>query len=155
EIKIRSTAILLALMAAAAQTPQPAPPDTVIRINVNLVQVDAAVTDSSGKAVTDLKPEDFEVLQDGKRQSITNFSYISMRQQPSPAAPAARETPAKKGAPPVPPARIKPEDIRRTMAMVVDDLGLSFESMARVRQSLKKFVDTEMQPGDLVAIIRT
>jgi VWFA-related protein len=152
---IRSTAILLALMAAAAQTPQPAPPDTVIRINVNLVQVDAAVTDSSGKAVTDLKPEDFEVLQDGKRQSITNFSYISTRQQSTLAAPAARETPAKKGAPPVPPARIKPEDIRRTMAMVVDDLGLSFESMARVRQSLKKFVDTEMQPGDLVAIIRT
>jgi VWFA-related protein len=39
--------------------------------------------------------------------------------------------------------------------MVVDDLGLSFESVARVRSSLKKFVDTEMQPGDLVAIIRT
>ena len=150
---IRSSAILLALVAAFAQTPQPTAPDTVIRINVNLVQVDAVVTDSSGKPVTDLKPEDFEVLQDGKRQQITNFSYISTRDPSS-----ARAKPAltvKKGAPLVPPARIKPQDIRRTVALVVDDLGLSFESIARVRSSLKKFVDTEMQPGDLVAIIRT
>lgn len=151
---IRTTAILLALVAAVAQTPQPAPPDTVIRINVNLVQVDAVVTDSSGKPVTDLKPGDFEILQDGKRQSISNFSYIATHDA---AASAPRPSPVaqKKGAPPVPPARIKPEDIRRTVALVVDDLGLSFESVARVRQSLKKFVDTEMQPGDLVAIIRT
>jgi VWFA-related protein len=150
---IRSSAILLALVAAFAQTPQPTAPDTVIRINVNLVQVDAVVTDSGGKAVTDLKPEDFEVLQDGKRQQITNFSYISTHDpgtaRPKP-APAAR-----KGAPPVPPARIKPQDVRRTVALVVDDLGLSFESIGRVRGSLKKFVDNEMQPGDLVAVIRT
>jgi VWFA-related protein len=150
---IRSSALLLALAATFAQTPQPTAPDTVIRINVNLVQVDAVVTDSAGKAVTDLKPEDFEVFQDGKRQPITNFSYISTH-EPTGARPKPVPSP-KRGAPPVPPARIKPQDIRRTIALVVDDLGLSFESMARVRGSLKKFVDTEMQPGDLVAIIRT
>ena len=150
---IRSTAILLALAVAFAQTPQPTAPETFIRINVNLVQVDAVVTDSSGKPVTDLKPEDFEVLQDGKRQQITNFSYISTH-DPAAAKPKPAAT-AKKSAPPVPPARIKPQDIRRTIALVVDDLGLSFDSMARVRGSLKKFVDTEMQPGDLVATIRT
>ena len=150
---IRSTAILLALAVAFAQTPQPTAPETVIRINVNLVQVDAVVTDSSGKPVTDLKPEVFEVLQDGKRQQITNFSYISTH-DPAAAKPKPAAT-AKKSAPPVPPARIKPQDIRRTIALVVDDLGLSFDSMARVRGSLKKFVDTEMQPGDLVATIRT
>jgi len=38
---------------------------------------------------------------------------------------------------------------------VVDDLGLSFESTYYVRRSLKKFVDEQMGPGDLVAIIRT
>jgi VWFA-related protein len=150
---IRSSAILLAMAAAFAQTPQPTAPDTVIRINVNLVQVDAVVTDSAGKAMTDLKPEDFEILQDGKRQQITNFSYISTHE---PASAASKPAPAaKRGEPPVPPARIKPQDIRRTVALVVDDLGLSFESIARVRGSLRKFVDTEMQPGDLVAIIRT
>jgi len=38
---------------------------------------------------------------------------------------------------------------------VVDDLGLSFESTHFVRSALKKFVDEQMQTGDLVAIIRT
>src|SRR5262249_52765214 len=72
-------------------------------------------------------------------------------------APANR-TPQPKGAapaPPPPPAALKPDQIRRTIALVVDDLGLSFESMARIRQSLKKWVDHDMQPGDLVAVIRT
>ena len=50
------------------------PNDAVIRINVNLVQVDAAVTDKQGKPVTDLQPSEFEVLQDGRPQKITNFS---------------------------------------------------------------------------------
>ena len=35
-------------------------PETTIRITVNLVQVDAVVTDSKGKQVTDLKAEDFD-----------------------------------------------------------------------------------------------
>jgi len=38
---------------------------------------------------------------------------------------------------------------------VVDDLTLSFESTYYVRRALKKFVDEQMQEGDLVAIIRT
>lgn len=154
---IRFSAILLAWAAVTAQTPPPAAPDTVIRINVNLVQMDAVVTDSSGKPVTDLTADDFEILQDGKRQRITNFSYVSTVSARAAGAAAVSAAPAraKRGAPPVPPARIKPEDIRRTVALVVDDLGLSFDSIARVRSSLRKFVDTEMQPGDLVAIIRT
>jgi VWFA-related protein len=41
------------------------------------------------------------------------------------------------------------------MALVVDDLGLSFESAVIVRRALRKFVDQQMQPNDLVAIIRT
>ena len=38
---------------------------------------------------------------------------------------------------------------------MVDDLGLSWESTSYVRRALKKFVDEQIQPGDLVAIIRT
>ena len=51
--------------------------DDVVRISVTLVQVDAVVTDDNGKQVTDLKPEDFQILEDGRPQRITNFSYIS------------------------------------------------------------------------------
>src|SRR5260370_34486282 len=35
------------------------------------------------------------------------------------------------------------------------DLGLSFESMEFVRRALLKFVNRQMQPGDLVAVCRT
>jgi VWFA-related protein len=137
------------------QQPQPPADDITIRINVNLVQVDAVVTDNKGKHVTDLKAEDFEILQDGKPQVITNFGYITTRPAGPRTVPVATPK-AGPGAPPAPPPKaMKPSQIRRTVAMVVDDLGLSFESMARVRQSIKKWVDEQMQPGDLVAVIRT
>ena len=151
---------------ALGQNPQPTPApqtpiqqqeqtdeDDVVRITTNLVQVDAVVTDKSGKLVTDLRPEEVEILEDGRPQKITNFSFVSTTSDtPHLATPVA---PADKLAPPVPPARLKPEQVRRTVALVVDDLGLSFESTAFVRQALKKFVDQQLQPGDLVAIIRT
>jgi VWFA-related protein len=145
-----------------AQPHQSQTPENVIHVTVNLVQMDAVVTDSHGNPVDNLKPEDFEILQDGKPQKITNFSYISTR----PAAPAPsnppKPAPQTKGIP-IPPARPitpppfmpKASDIHRTIALVVDDPGLSFESIVRVRNSLKKYVDTQVQPGDLVAIVRT
>lgn len=138
------------------QKPEPQKSDErdVVRITTNLVQVDAVVTDKNGKVVTDLKPEEIQISEDGKPQKITNFSYIVAE---TPAAPttAAKPTTTEKNAPPVPSARLKPEDIRRTIAVVVDDLGLSFESTYYARRALKKFVDEQMQTGDLVAIIRT
>ncbi len=152
---IRILALILSLSLLFAQTESQTPPETVIRINVNLVQVDANVTDSHGKSVTDLKAADFEILQDGKPQVITNFSYINIQPDAVAAAPP-RVAAAKGGAPaPPPPATLKLDHVRRTIALVVDDLGLSFASTAYVRGALKKFVDREMQPGDLVAILRT
>ena len=141
-------------------TPTPAPQDDaddgdVVRITTNLVQFDAVVTDKKGQQVTDLSPEEFEVTVNGRRQQITNFSYVVAEPgaQPSPVQPAPRS--ADKTALYVPPARMKAGDVRRTVALVVDDLGTSFESMAYVRKALTKFVDEQMQPGDLVAIMRT
>jgi VWFA-related protein len=138
----------------SSQETQKPESEDVVRITTNLVQVDAVVTDKDGKVVTDLKPEEIKILEDGRQQKITNFSYNVIE---TPAAPARGEKPATvdKNAPPAPPTRLKPEDIRRTIAIVVDDLGLSFESTHFVRRALKKFVDEQMQAGDLVAIIRT
>ena len=56
---------------------------------------------------------------------------------------------------PVPPSTLRPDQIRRTIAIVVDDLSLSFESAYQTQRSLRKFVDEQMQAGDLIAIIRT
>src|SRR6516162_7287230 len=113
---IRSTAILLALAVAFAQTPQPTAPETVIRINVNLVQVDAVVTDNKGKPVTDLKAEDFEILQDGKPQAITNFAFIDVKDSAVRGVPATRGGGQRRGAAPnvvpPPPSAPRPQQIR-------------------------------------------
>jgi len=136
-----------------AQRPQQSEAEDVVRITTNLVQVDAVITDKDGKLVTDLKPEEVEIYEDGREQKITNFSFNLSESTPT--GRDAKPKAADKNAPPVPPTPLKPEEVRRTIAVVVDDLGLSFESTHYVRRALKKFVDEQMQPGDLVAIIRT
>jgi VWFA-related protein len=127
----------------------------VVRIGVTLVQLDVTVTDSKGRPVTDLKAEDFEVLQNAHPQHITNFSYVvaqPQRGEPAAAPVKGKNLPLE---PPPPPPRLKPSQVRRAIALVADDLTLSFNSTALVRAALKKFVDEQMQPGDLVGIIRT
>src|SRR6185503_3853703 len=101
-ILILTTALLTSLptLQFSVQQPPQGPPQTIIRINVNLVQVDAVVTDSKGKAVTDLKLEDFELLQDGKPQKITAVDFINVKDAPLRGAPPARGTP--RGGPPPP-----------------------------------------------------
>jgi VWFA-related protein len=132
--------------------------DEVVRITTNLVQVDAVVVDKKGKQVTDLTADDFEIFEDKRPQKLTNFSYVlnETAPPPTPASAAATRKADKTSVPaPAAPRRLRPEQVRRTMALVVDDLGLSFESTSFVRDALRKFVDEQMQPNDLVAIIRT
>ncbi|HKO99281.1 MAG TPA: VWA domain-containing protein [Pyrinomonadaceae bacterium] len=124
--------------------------DEVVRITTKLVQVDAVITDGKGKPVTDLRPDEVQILENGKPQAVTNFSYI-----PLDAPPVTKSAKPDKNAPPIPIRRPRPEQVHRTIALVVDDLGLSFESAHFVRQGLRKFLDQQMQPNDLVAIIRT
>jgi VWFA-related protein len=145
---------------APQATPQATPAqeseEDVVRITSNLVQFDAVVTDKQGHPVTDLRPEDFEVYANGRKQQIANFSFVNAEAGgPVTVAAPAPKLAVDRTAPPLPPARIKPGQVRRTVALVVDDLGTSFESIAYVRRALKKFVDEQMQPGDLVAIMRT
>ena len=138
-------------------TPRPSPDDDsdedVVRITSNLVQFDAVVTDRQGRLVTDLRPEDFEVSIGGRGQEITNLSFVLNEAAPA-AAVAPTAAPRDKAAP-LPPAPLRAGQVRRTIALVVDDLGTSFEDIYSVRRALKKFVDEQMQPGDLVAIMRT
>src|SRR5262249_7953911 len=156
-IAISAMSVFVGVLATHSSAQQGPPPPGVIRINVNLVQVDAVVMDSKGKAVTDLKAEDFEVLQDGKPQAITNFSFIDVKESAGRGFPARPVVQPRGGAPapPLPRPVFRPQQTRRTVAIGVDDLGLSFDSIVRIRQSITKWVDTQMQPGDLVAVIRT
>ena len=45
----------------------------VVRITTKLVQMDAVITDKNGKLVTDLRPEEVEIYENGRRQNITHF----------------------------------------------------------------------------------
>jgi len=146
------TLILVFVPAYLAQQPTPTPrsdSDDVVKISTSLIQVDVTVTDKSGKIVRDLKPEDFEIYENGKKQQLSNFNFISNTRETD----TLTTSPAKGQL--LPPSPIKAERVRRTIALVVDDLSLSFESTYYARRALKKFVDEQMQDGDLVAIIRT
>lgn len=150
------TFIFLCWTAAFSQDVKPAvlptPPDDneVVKISTNLIQIDVSVTDKKGKVITDLRPDELEIYENGVKQTITNFSFVSSVR-------AVTEIPKliDKAAVPVPPVALRPEQVRRTYALVVDDLSLSFESAYQTRRALKKFVDEQMQEGDMVAIIRT
>ena len=140
------------LCLCALQAQEPA---TVFSVSTTLIQIDTVVTDSKGRQVTDLKADDFQVKVDGKLQPITNFSYVhldSPNVNRASLSPQASQSPLTSASPA---DVLKPEDVRRSMVLVVDDLSLSFQSMYYVRRSLKKFVDEQMQPGDLIALWET
>lgn len=134
------------------------PQDDVVRITTNLVQVDVVVTDKEGRRVADLRPEDFEIVENGKKQQITHFAYHDFgagAARPEEAKSAGR--PSSGGGPATlpPPPRMNRSEVRRTFALVVDDLGLSFESFGFVKKALRSFVEERVLPGDLVAVMRT
>jgi VWFA-related protein len=160
-----STVLLLLLLGVfAARSVAQNPPiqqrrekseDRVI-VTTNLVQVDAIVTDKSGQQVTDLRAEDFELLENGSPRQITGFSYIDLTSnQPSAATmsrPAAIS--AGKSEPPRTLHALRPESVRRAIAIVVDDFGLSFESIARLRSALERFIQERTLSTDFIAVIR-
>lgn len=59
-----------------ASPQQTAPPDNnfVFRSDVSLVRVDAQVVDSSNRAITHLRMEDFVLREEGREQPIRNFA---------------------------------------------------------------------------------
>jgi VWFA-related protein len=137
--------------AAPKPTPTPAPAEDgqVVKITTNLIQLDVSVTDKGGKTLTDLRRDEIEVYENGVKQDVIGFSFVS-----NPQPKREKQTKPEPNIP-EPPVEIRPEDVRRTIALVIDDLTLSFESAAHTRRALKKYVDEQMLPGDLVGIIRT
>src|SRR4051794_31489806 len=140
----------------ASPTPAQGPGETPrFRVGVDVVRIDAVVTDADGRTVPNLTAADFEVRQDGKVQPVTFAQFMPVFSGPLPAV-----TPQSAVAGIVPAAviaepGIRREEIQRTLAIVVDDLGLSFESFLGMQKALHAFVDRELRPADLVAVVRT
>ena len=139
--------VLLGTAPRAQQGARESRPDDrpVFRLSVDLVQLDAVVTDRQGRHVTTLGPDDFEVYQDGRLQPVTAVSYVESEDSWVDTS----------GLPPLPVEALKPEDARRVIAVVVDDLRMSFESIYRARRGIGEFFDRQFQPGDLGMIVTT
>lgn len=139
--------VLLGTAPQAQQAADQSRPDDqpVFRLTVSLVQLDAVVTDGKGRHVTTLGPDDFEVYQDGRLQPVTAVSYVESEDSWVDTS----------GLPPLPVEALKPEDARRVIAVVVDDLRMSFESIYRARRGIGEFFDRQFQPGDLGMIVTT
>lgn len=150
--------------AIAAQAPQslpdapgpaPAPaqsaaPDTVIRSTVRLVQVSVVVEDKKGNPVTDLKPEDFTLLDDGKPEHIAFFT--------APAPPGATASQPVQRASLLPPNAftnrydLKGQDPPGAVTVVLfDALNTAPQDQSFVRKEVIHFLQS-LKPQDHVAV---
>src|SRR5262249_16394319 len=99
------------------------------------------------------KVEDFEMSDNGKKQEL---KFVELITNDVPAADTLnRATKIGPGIDTAIARDLAAKDVRRVMAFVVDDVTIPTEDMTRVRGLLNDFVDNKMQPGDLVAIVRT
>jgi VWFA-related protein len=138
------------------QTPPPQQPQYRVHVTSELVLVNVVVRDKKGNLVRDLKKEDFTLLEDGKRQTISSFDFENVDELKT--AGAAEATVA--GTAPESallrsndqPAALNARD-RRLMLLFFDFSGMEPEDIERSVDAAKKFVQTRMQPADLIALV--
>ena len=147
-------AVLLVVSAGVVltgQTPAPAPQSQqpTFKLRVDYVEVDVVVSDRQGNLLRDLKKEDFQILEDGKAQAITNFSLVDI--------PIERyDRPLFATAPIEPDVKTneRPFD-GRVYVMVIDDLHTRFGRSQRVKIAAKQFIERRLGANDLMAIVHT
>lgn len=161
-LALGAAALLLSTVAArsqdATQSSQPqAPQQPQYRVHVTseLVLVNVVVRDKRGSLIRGLKKEDFTLLEDGKRQEISTFDFEDVDQ---PIVPGAGETTATGTAGPtnlLRPTNQPAIDVRdrRLMLLFFDFSAMDPEQIERSVDSAKKFVQTKMQPADLIALV--
>jgi VWFA-related protein len=148
---MRTWGVAVCFLALLASSGGPAgSQDVVPGVRTELVHLDVVVTDSQGKLVTDLTRDDFELLEDGKPQRISNFLVTGRK------APAAA-SPAPEGAGP-PEGGAVDEEVSgpgRGIVIVVDDIHISRASVEFVKQALRRFVTDFLQEDDKAALVTT
>jgi VWFA-related protein len=127
--------------------------------NSNLVIVDVTVKDKSGKAIDGLKPEDFTLLEDGKRQKIEVFEHQQLSLEPEPPEPPPtlgdqNELPEapKTTITAATPGKIQYHD-KRLMVVFFDFSNMGIPEQLRAQEASLKFLETQMTPSDMVAIL--
>ena len=124
-----------------------------IRSTVSLVEIDVQVTNRDGKPVKGLKQEQFTITEDGKPQKISTFEYNDIEQVET--AGKGDEAPIT-----VPLGTItSPEEIKavvrdhRMIVMFFDLTSLQPEDLLRSTRAAQKYLQEQMTPADLVAVV--
>ncbi len=148
---------ILALPAGAQQPVKEKPPGglapLVTNVDVSVTNLDVIVTDSKGNRVTGLRKEDFEVVEDGLVQALTNFFALEagrvtiVGDEPVPPPPA----PSVPSAPALPPAVKAP---KTRIAIFVDNLHLTPFNRNRILRNVQDFVRTTVK-DDVEAMVVT
>jgi VWFA-related protein len=131
--------IALCCTAASAQTP-------IFRLQVEYVEVDVRITDSKGNFVRDLTKDDFQLLEDGKPQTVAAFSLVDI-----PTSQAVSSS-----------ASIAP-DVQsnerrfdgRVYVMILDDASTAPDRTARTKNASRRFIEQHLGANDLMAIVFT
>ncbi|PYU86552.1 MAG: VWA domain-containing protein [Acidobacteria bacterium] len=127
-----------------------------IQVSSELVLVNVVAHDKKGNLVRDLKKGDFTLLEDGKKQEIATFDFENVDELAT-AGPAEAAVSgvaggallsARKQAEPSLDARD-----RRLILLFFDFSAMDPEQIDRSVDAAKKFVDTKMQPADLMALV--
>ena len=139
------------------QTPPPAAdqpvrdpqiPTPTFRGGTSFVRVDVIVTDGKAQPITDLTQADFEVLEDGKPQSIEQFRLVKVDGNPPPGAPPPRELRTRADEE----LEAGRDDVR-VFVIFLDDYHVRRGSSMTVRQPLTNFIRKQLRPNDLVAVM--
>jgi VWFA-related protein len=140
------TSVTVEQPASIPQTlPQDSPSPMVLRTNTRLVVVDVVATDNKGNPIPDLKAEDFAVLEDGKPQKISAFSFKQHNKATQVAGGAAGG--GFSNAP-------QYKDVSSLNVILLDAINGDFASYAYGRDQLIKFLDkgTLTQPTALYVL---
>jgi VWFA-related protein len=125
---------------------------TTFKVRVNLVLVRVVVRDASGKVVSGLKKEDFQLFDNRKPQTISSFSLETPETRTASSAASPGATGYSSSADPIAgKAVVLPQ---RFVSMVFDDVHLSMEDATFVRDSATRFFGS-LAPSDRVSVNTT
>jgi len=136
--------LALAALPLFAQEPQPQQPAQFgEKVDVNLVLLDAIVTDSKGNQILGLDKDDFVVKENGVAQTVDNVDYFTNR----------KLLDAQEGHAPFKVEQVKEGRYFIFMFDKPVDNPVLFGDVLRARDDVRNFVNKTMVPGDQAAIV--
>jgi VWFA-related protein len=142
---------------APQQEKEPAGP--VLKVSTEIVLVNVVARDRHGNLIKDLKKEDFTVLEDGKKQDLASFDFEKVDEMVMAGAAGTTVTgTAAKGDDSSGLLNKKAQKSlnardRRLMLMFFDFSAMEPDDIDRTVDAGKKYVQSKMQPADLVALM--